>query len=155
MVASTQPIATQGINALLAGTCRIPVLIGSAKAAVLFGTVALRGCKSILGYTGWTGPNIFEKISSSEWMPKYFRVKVQNTSSEATLPAQTEEHSTYDMFVAGVALAALTIVGNAAVSYLFGPAPKIYNEVLSWVGPIRISNETYPGFEYIAQVLKK
>jgi hypothetical protein len=60
-------------------------------------------------------------------------------------------HSTQKLLIEAVALAAIGIIGNAVVSALFGPAPEVYNTVLQWIGPVRVSNDLHPLIQVVAQ----
>jgi len=53
-------------------------------------------------------------------------------------------HSTKRLVAEALVLAAIGIVGNAFVSALFGPPPEIYNSVLQWIGPMRVSSDNHP-----------
>ncbi len=142
-------IGVQGLNALLAGAVRLPLLFVSAKAAVLVGELAYRGIRESLGAFGFTGENKIVKTVTS-WLPKTLQTKIK--PEETSAPA---EMSAKDIAISAIAYSAIGVLGTTLVSGFFGPAPKIYNEVLSWIGPVRISNDKHPLVQIIATAIRR
>ena len=143
----------QGLNTLLAGAIRLPVLFVSAKAAVLVGEIALRGIKGTLKMVGWTGENEFYKTVTS-YIPNIVKLTMKKEVEDQ--PAIPEKDiAVKDIAISALAYTALGIVGITFATIVCGPAPKIYNDVLTWIGPIRISNDKHPLVQILETAIRK
>lgn len=119
----------QGMNVIQAGLFRGPAVLGSLMGAAYIGELAMRGL-TVAGAA--IGLNVSEPAVGS------YRATITDTiRPHRHLP-------TKDVLIRGLALAVLGAIGFHLAGWAFGPAPTIYNECLSWLGPVRISNDVHP-----------
>ena len=130
----------QGINLLQVGALRLPCLIASVGSVMRVAEIALRGISEALKFFGFNSNSTF-----ATWVSKavdYVRPYKDN-------------HTTTQLVKEALVLAAIGIAGNAVVSALFGPAPAVYNNVLQWVGPIRVSSDNHPLIDMAANAIAR
>jgi hypothetical protein len=130
--------AQQGINLLQVGALRLPCLMASVASVVRVAEIALRGVSKALDFIGFSGQSVFAK-----WV---------TAGADYVRPYKNEnEYSIQRLLVEAVALAAIGVVGNTFVSAIFGPPPAIYNTVLQWIGPVRVSTDMHPLVQFLAR----
>ncbi|HLB59484.1 MAG TPA: hypothetical protein VJL87_05310 [Bdellovibrionota bacterium] len=130
--------AQQGINLLQVGALRLPCLMASIASVVRVAEIALRGVSKALDCIGFNGQSTFAK-----WI---------TAGVNHVRPYKDEEkYSMRKLLLEAVALSAIGVLGNTFVSALFGPPPAIYNTVLQWIGPIRVSTDMHPLIQLLAQ----
>lgn len=112
-----------GLNMLQVGALRIPFLFANMNGALLVGEGTFRLVKGALHLTtGFTGENIRKHLND-----KIVRV---------VRPYQSLNNK--DLAFSALFCCVIGILGSEAVTALFGRAPPIYNQVLTWLGNIRI-----------------
>lgn len=124
-----------GINALLVTTLRLHCLIASCNVVMCSAELVTRAVSSTLGQFGFTGQSQVIK-SITKHIPEIRPYKNNRLFSNKLLLKRAIGH------------AALGIIANAAVAYMFGEAPSIYNRVLTYLGPVRISTDLHPALAY-------
>jgi len=130
--------AQRGINLLQVGALRIPCLMASIASVTRVAEIALRGVTAALRFIGFNTGSTFARLVES--------------GVDYVRPYKNEnDHSTRKLVLEALALAAIGIAGNAFVSALFGPPPAIYNTVLQWIGPIRVTSDMHPIIQFLAQ----
>lgn len=143
MSATAAPIAyglyaQRGINLLQVAALRLPCLMASVASVTRVAEIALRGVSSALEFIGFNANSTFAQwITSGVNYVRPYR--------------DVNTHSTKRLLAEAVVLAVIGIVGNAFVSALFGPPPEIYNTVLQWIGPVRVSSDSHPLIGILSQ----
>jgi hypothetical protein len=141
MVFSTATIglnAQRGINLLQVGALRLPCLMASVGSVVRLAEISLRGVSSTLDFIGFKGESTFSRCVTR--------------GVDYVRPYKNEgDHSTKKLLIEAAILATIGVIGNTFVSTLFGPPPGIYNQVLQWVGPIRVVADSHPLIEMLAK----
>lgn len=141
MASVSSPIglyAQRGINLLQVGALRIPCFMASIASVTRVAEIALRLVSKALDFIGFNSKSDFSK-----WI---------STKVDYVRPYKDEQKfTTSTLLIEAVVLATIGIVGNAFVSALFGPPPAVYNTVLQWVGPVRVSSDNHPIIEIISQ----
>jgi hypothetical protein len=123
--------AQRGINLLQVGALRIPCFMASIASVTRVAELALRGVSKTLAFFGFTGEAKF-----AQWVQR---------GVDYVRPYKDEEtYSVRRLLTEAVVLTAIGVVGNTLVSALFGEPPSIYNSVLQWLGPIRVSADPHP-----------
>jgi hypothetical protein len=61
------------------------------------------------------------------------------------------KHESDVLLVTAIACCVIGVFGNELVSLFFGKPPAIYNQILTYLGPIRVSNDRHPA---IAALIK-
>ena len=123
----------QGMNLIQSGLFRGPAVLASALGVAHVGELAMRGLTNVAFYAGM---NVSAPDKGS------MKEKILNTIRPyREVPVQ-------DVLIRGLALVVIGIVGFHLAGLVFGPAPlEIYNGVLPWIGPLRLSNDMHPLFE--------
>ena len=127
------PIQT-GINTLQVGALRLPCLIASCNSVMLTAELVTRAVATTLDFLGFKGESDLAKYISKN-APD---LRPYKNLTNKTIAKRALGHAIFG------------IVSNAAVAYAFGPAPSIYNKVLTFLGPIRISTDVHPAFTFAA-----
>lgn len=150
-MASSVGYIQHGINLLQVGALRGPCLLANVAAIYKIGQVALRIISSTLSFFGFNPESTFSKwvTKAVEWVRP---TEDANKSSRQYLIGadnsevnKKEEVSTQRLIIEAIGLAIIANVGNTLVTFAFGPAPEaIYNPILQWVGPFRISADPHP-----------
>ncbi len=125
---------------------RMPSLIMCATGVALVGTLFNR---------------IISKMVAKSEFTKYVSDKIHAGLEYANLvdpiqvagKGQVKEASNKTLLYRGIVYCAAGALGAEAVKAVFGPAPQIYNQVLRWLGPVRISNETWAPLQLAAKLV--
>lgn len=112
----------------MTGLIRIPAFMANCTAVMMTGELAIRGLSSTLSAIGFNPSN-------ESWLQKAAN-HFENIRPYKDAPAK-------ELAVKMVALAALGVIGSEFVRIAGGPAPAIYNNILSVLGPIRIDTGAY------------
>jgi hypothetical protein len=118
-----------GMNLIQAGLFRGPAVLASLMGACYIGELAMRGLQAAGSRIGINPPSA-DSGSVGEKMVKAMR-------PYKDLPLQ-------EVAINGLALSVIGTVGFHLAAWAFGPAPAVYNNVLSYLGPIRIDNTPHP-----------
>lgn len=117
------------LSIIQAGLFRGPAVLASLMAASYIGEVAMRGIQK-------AGEFVFINPPEAE-LGSWRDTITRTVRPYKDLPLK-------DVAIKGLALAVLGTLGFYLAGLLFGPAPEIYNGVLSLLGPIRVSNDMHP-----------
>lgn len=128
-----------GVAALQTGAFRMPMLFASLNGALLAGEGVFRATTAILGGLGFNG----------------FMQKVHDNTPTIAIRVMRpyKDLKPKELVVSVLACSIIGILGTHAVAWAFGQAPAIYNNVLTWLGPIRISNDLHPLIAYAKTAL--
>jgi hypothetical protein len=117
------------LSVIQAGLFRGPAVLGALMGASYIGEVAMRGIQKAGEFVYINPP----KPESGSWR----ETAINTIRPYKDLPLK-------EVLLKGLALSVLGALGFYLAGLIFGPAPAIYNTVLSVLGPIRISNEVHP-----------
>lgn len=137
-------IAHQGLTMLQVAALRMPCYFAAINGSLLVGEGVYRGVKATLEFFGFTGESQFVK-KIQEYTP-VTAVKVMRPHQNLTRK---------ELAISAVACCAIGILGTAFVAYVFGNPPNVYNNVLAWLGPVRLANDTHPVIGLIASAIRK
>ncbi len=132
-----------GINMLQVGCLRMPCLFAQMNTALLVGELAFRIIKTGLEYCGFTGESALAKKVSS-WTP--------NGTQDILRPYGNKDLKT--IVIGALICGVVGNIGTTVVATAFGPAPAIYNRVLSLLGNIRIVDDLHPALRYAASFVR-
>lgn len=136
------------LNTLQVGALRMPVLFSATVGTLCVGEGMLRGITSVLSLFGFNGESTavkkFEELTT-----------FKNVSSKININCfrPFKDLTNQDLAKVAAVSCAVGILGSEFVSKVFGPAPAIYNTVLSYMGPIRISTDTHPVIQMVTQYI--
>lgn len=122
-----------GLNMLQVGALRMPFLFANMNGALLVGEGAYRTVKATLNAFGFNGEN---------QVTKYISDHTPALAVQVLRPYQNLTNK--QLAISALACCIIGTLGSELVSYVFGKAPAIYNNVLSWMGNIRITNDHHP-----------
>jgi len=114
----------------LTGLVRIPAFMASALGAVALGELCLRGIVNTLNQCGL-------KASDKSWL-QHSAACIEEKGARPYKNTETKQ-----LLIQAVAFCAIGIVGGEFARILGGQTPSIYNTVLSFIGPLRISSDSY------------
>ncbi len=118
------------LGTTVTGLIRVPAFMANCTAILMVGELAIRGLSQTLTVLG------FQQKDDS------FISKAAETITQSGI----RPYKTWDaghLVVSTVAFAALGIVGSEFVRVSSGTAPSIYNNILTFLGPLRIDNTPY------------
>ncbi len=124
--------AQQTLNTLQVGALRMPMLFASLNGALLVGEGALRVTTSVLKLF-FSGDS-----DAAKWISK----RIPTTAVNVMRPHK--ELSNQALAISALACCTIGILGTQLMAWGFGPAPSIYNDVLTFLGPIRIDDTLHP-----------
>ena len=165
-----------GLNTLQTGALRMPTLFAQMVSVLAIGEIAVRSIKYGLDCVGVsTGGKFAAKFS--EWTSITYtqRVRVVETgaaqqraenAAERALKKEVqvtmnclrpfEKMSAQQLVTVAFVAGLFGNVGAAAIDFAFGPAPAIYNRVLSFLGNIRVeSGAVHPLVRYVSSFIRK
>lgn len=129
-----------GLNLLQVSALRLPALFTAASATLLVGEIAYRTVRAALAVFGFNGSS-----AAATWVhdhtPAMIGHIVRPFRNERAYPMQT-------LVIYAIAAVIMGVIANDAIHLLFGKAPAIYNHVLTFMGPIRISTDFHPATQY-------
>jgi hypothetical protein len=129
-----------GLNLLQVSALRLPALFTAASATLLVGEIAYRTIRAALSVIGFDGSS-----TAATWLrdntPTMIGKIVRPFRSEREYPMQT-------LVIYALVAVVMGAIANDAIHLLFGKAPAIYNHVLTFMGPIRISTDFHPATQY-------
>lgn len=132
--------AQTGLNLLQVSALRLPALFTAASATLLVGEIAYRVVRATLAIVGFDGSS-----TASKWVhdhtPAMLGKIVRPFRDAKEYPMQT-------LVIYALAAVVIGAIANDAIQLLFGKAPAIYNHVLTFLGPIRISTDFHPATQY-------
>ncbi len=147
-------IAPRAINTILAGCCRFPFLLATMGGTTIVAFMVLKGLRA-----SWQGINSYATgFDYAKAAAEAEKNKVHKNPEEmsvlddvAAIMNPFTDPKWTNLRLAKVAAVALSvgIVGGTTVSVLFGQPPAIYNDVLRFMGPIRLSCDLWPGFQAV------
>lgn len=122
-----------GMNMLQVGALRMPMLFASLNSALLTGEIAYRVVRATLNGVGFTGESTIVKY-------------VRDNTPQIAVDVMRPYHAltAKQLVVSAIVTAIIGTLGTQFVSWAFGQAPAIYNNVLTWLGPVRLSNDVHP-----------
>lgn len=118
------------LGGAVTGLVRIPAFMSNCIAVMMVGELAIRGLSGFLHTIGLNP-------SEDSWIQKTAR----DINSYGVRPY--EKMPLKDLVVRTLAFAVLGIVGSEVIRVLGGTAPGIYNNVLTFMGPLRIDTRPY------------
>ncbi len=114
----------------MTGLIRIPAFLAAVEAASRVGELGIRLLTATLGVIGFEG-------KSENWVTKtanqLIHVDIRSHKAKDTLKLIKEI----------AVLTLLAIVATELVHFLGGQPPQIYNNVLAFLGPVRVFNGSY------------
>lgn len=128
----SSPIA-YGINVLQVGAMRMPMLFASINGTLIIGELVLRTTQAALQWIGFSGDSD---------LARWFSKNTPDIVVAAMRPYRN--HQNEQLITTAIACCVIGIVGNELVSVLFGKPPAIYNQILTYLGPIRVSGDRHP-----------
>jgi len=131
-------VTTSVVTHTANGLCRIPAMMVSVTAAAMVGELALRTLGGI-----WSG--FFGTPSADSWPQKvaaFIHKSGARPYGEIDV-ANNFKISNRDLVLKAVAFSALAVLSFELASFLCGPAPTIYNNFLTFIGPVRFSSVPY------------
>lgn len=126
------------LGTAVTGLVRIPAFMANCTAILMVGELAIRGLTNTVSVFGL-------KPQEDSWISQ--TATAINGSGIRPYRFKT----TQQLVISAAAFAALGIVGSEFVRVAGGQTPQIYNNILSFLGPIRI--DTTPYFDAIAPML--
>jgi len=128
------------LGTAVTGLVRIPAFMANCTAILMVGELAIRGLTSTISAFGF-------KPDDDSWI---------STASKKINGSGVRPYNTYtnqQLVTAAIGFAALGIIGSEFVRVTGGQTPQIYNNILAFLGPIRI--DTTPYFTAIAPMIGK
>ena len=126
-------IVRSGVNLIQAGLFRGPALLGALMGVSYIGEIAMRVLETAGSQIGINLPQAQE----GSW---------RKTIRDTIRPYK--DQSWKHVLLKGVALSIIGSLGFQFAALAFGPAPAIYNNVLAWLGPIRVDNAMHPAIQF-------
>lgn len=121
------------MGAAVTGLVRIPAFLSSLVAVSIVAELSIRGLTTVLQTIGF-------EPAEKHWIQK----TAQQINGTALRPFQDRQNwPSYRLAVQAAGFAAVGIVGSEFVRVLGGPAPAIYNNVLTLIGCVRIDSRSY------------
>ena len=130
-----------GINMLQVGALRMPALFASCSGALIVGELAYRATRTVLATLGFDGSKGVSKFVY-ENTPEFVGKIIRPFRNEKEYPVKT-------LVIYGVAACVIGAIGTDLVKLAFGAPPAIYNQVLTYMGPIRITDSFHPATQYV------
>lgn len=130
----TQAIFGSGALGTVAnGLIRIPALMANFTAGMMIGECAFRALSNI-----W---QVFFTVRDGSWLDEAGK----GLHKYGIRPFKDEqEYSNTTLAVTTVAMVAFSIASTELALAVAGPAPlSIYNWVLAWIGPMRLTNDSW------------
>lgn len=118
------------LGTAITGLVRIPSYMSNAVAILMVGELAIRMLSESLSFVGF-------KQQDDSWVSK-----ASNTINGSGIRPY-KDYTSANLAVSALGFAALGIVGSEFVRVAGGNAPRIYNNVLAFLGPIRIDHTPY------------
>lgn len=118
------------LGTAVTGLFRIPAFMANCTAVMMVGELAIRGLTNTISVLGFEPKEDF-------WVSKF----AENLNNSGVRPYKNDSFNS--LAVKAVAFAALGIIGSEFARVAGGQAPGVYNVVLAFLGPIRISNASY------------
>ena len=118
------------IGTAVTGLVRVPAFLANCTAIMMVGELVIRGLSSVLSIAG------FQQQEDS-WIAK----AAGYIGESGVRPYKNLGAA--DLAVKAAAFSALGVVGSEFARIASGDAPCVYNVVLSFLGPIRISTGPY------------
>ncbi|MFS8563418.1 MAG: hypothetical protein LVR00_03450 [Rhabdochlamydiaceae bacterium] len=147
-----------GLNALQIGALRMPTFFAQMTAALAVGEIAVRSIKSGLDFVGVpTGGKLATRLS--EWTSMTYTQKNddgEEVKVKVNFLRPYEKVSAQQLATVALVAGLFGNVGATAIDFAFGPAPAIYNRVLSFLGNIRVeSGSVHPLVSYVSSFVYK
>lgn len=134
------------LNTAMTGLIRVPALLAQATAATMAAELTMRALSATIG-------TFFKNPTQNEYLEKVFKqfnitlrpFKNEEAKPEINSNVQIKEPkwTTKKLALTAVVLTIIGIVANEFVRRLAGPPAPVYNKVLSFMGCIRLSQESY------------
>jgi len=114
----------------MTGLIRIPAFLAAVEAATRVGELGIRALTHTLGFIGFqpTKDNWVVKLAD-EWV----KVDIRSHKNKDTMKIVQE------IFI----LTILAVAATELVYFLGGPPPAIYNNILAFLGPVRVFDGSY------------
>lgn len=159
-----QGIGLNLLNTLTTAAGRLPSLLISSAGVIGTGELAVRFVSIILSSTvGWTTAEWGSEAAERRRVAEDKLRRAAPGSSDANPPQQNKlekvtswiyakthinirpfkDKDTLPLLKGTIAAVGLGILLNEALRILAGPAPQIYNDILSFIGPVRIDSKPY------------
>jgi hypothetical protein len=135
-------IITQGSN----GTFRISALLASVAATQMAGELSLRLINGVFHSVGLKPEQNGVVVKMSQYIAQIGLRPYGNekTVTDADGTKNTvREYSTRDLAIRLIALSVLAIVAFEAATVLCGSTPSIYNNILTFMGPLRVDPRSF------------
>lgn len=161
---SQASLVRDGLNALQTGALRMPTLFAQMTAVLAIGEIAVRSIKYGLDFVGVsTGGKLATKLSELTSITYKQKALSQGEEGEAVDQEITmnclrpfEKVSAKQLATVALVAGLFGNVGATAIDFAFGPAPAIYNRVLSFLGNIRVeSGAVHPLVSYVSSFVRK
>ncbi len=118
------------LGTAVTGLGRITALMPTMIATIMVGELALRGLQNILRGIGL-------EPKDDSWISQAGKKILEHGARPY------EKTNSKTLALQALAFTAIGIVGSESMRVLGGEVPAIYNNVLAFMGPVRLSNQSY------------
>lgn len=118
------------LGTAVTGLIRIPAIMSNCVAVLMVGELAIRGLSETISFFGF-------QPKDDSWLTK----TAKNINESGVRPFK--DMPAKELTIKAIAFAALGVVGSEFVRVTGGRAPGVYNNVLSFLGPLRLNSNPY------------